>query len=300
MENNICERCGIDFEEKKRLVQHLKRKRWCIAIENDIDPNILLEALTHKEGITCVNCNKIYASKDSLRRHKCSSVTPQNTINELKHTIKVMKEKFSKNATQNKLDEIQQKLIKLQDVVSNMGQNTQISNTLIDNSITNNITVNINSLKSPSEQQIQYIINSEDFKQKLLNWITSKNGIFEYIDTKFYNPEHPENQMIKSSDNKQSIELHVYGMWKKYDNMKGSDLILTNVGNDFDIYIEVLKERNEYNKHKKKILLFKDKIVDPLEWGTDISGDENSDDSSVLFDKKEKIQNMLIKHIHQK
>jgi hypothetical protein len=89
-------------------------------------------------------------------------------------------------------------------------------------------------------------------------------------------------------------------MWKKYDNMKGSDLILTNVGNDFDIYIEVLKERNEYNKHKKKILLFKDKIVDPLEWGTDISGDENSDDSSVLFDKKEKIQNMLIKHIHQK
>jgi hypothetical protein len=300
MENNICERCGIDFEEKKRLVQHLKRKRWCIAIENDIDPNILLDALTHKEGITCVKCNKIYASKDSLRRHKCSSITPENTINELKNTIKVMKEKFSKNATQNKLDEIQQKLIKLQDVVSNMGQNTQISNTLIDNSITNNITVNINSLKSPSEQQIQYIINSEDFKQKLLKWITSKNGIFEYIDTKFYNPEHPENQMIKSSDNKQSIELHIYGMWKKYDNMKGSDLILTNVGNDFDIYIEVLKERNEYNKHKKKILLFKDKIVDPLEWGTDISGDENSDDSSVLFDKKEKIQNMLIKHIHQK
>ena len=117
MENNICERCGIDFQEKKRLVQHLKRKRWCIAIENDIDPNIQLEALVHKNGIECVKCNKIYSSKDSLRRHRCSNVTPQDTINELKHKIKVLETKNNKNETQYKIVELQNNLLELQKIL---------------------------------------------------------------------------------------------------------------------------------------------------------------------------------------
>jgi hypothetical protein len=112
-ENHICKRCSIDFEEKKRLVQHLKRKRWCIAIENDIDPNIQLEALVHKNGIECVKCNKIYSSKDSLRRHRCSNVTPQDTINELKYKIKVLETKNNKNETQYKIEELQNNLLEL-------------------------------------------------------------------------------------------------------------------------------------------------------------------------------------------
>ena len=66
----------------------------------------------------------------------------------------------------------------------------------------------------------------------------SKNGILDYILEKFNNKDHPENKMIKSGQNKESIELHVAGKWRKYDNNKGSDMILTNVGNDFDVYLD--------------------------------------------------------------
>jgi len=39
--------------------------------------------------------------------------------------------------------------------------------------------------------------------------------------------------MIKSGANKESIELHIKGEWKNYENIEGASWILTNVGNDF-------------------------------------------------------------------
>jgi hypothetical protein len=330
MENNCCERCGIDFEEKKRLVQHLKRKRWCIAIENDIDPNILLEALTHKEGIICVNCNKIYASKDSLRRHKCSSITPQKTIIELKHKIKIMKQKCSKDISNIKFEDLQQQVLRLQEDILNIRStaqvnNTQISNTLIDNSITNNITVNINSLKSPSVQQIQHLLDREDTTELFMNCLKSIDGIKKYINTKYYDPNHPENQMIRKSDNQNELELYE-DKWKKYDNMDASDLILINIGNDLTHYLDSLLENDEekYEQIKQnvsslnKMLMvhfnidFNDNIDNDNseEWGRSghpklINGSYVwIDDKDVKYEKekrnKEKIQKALIKHIHQK
>jgi hypothetical protein len=54
-----------------------------------------------------------------------------------------------------------------------------------------------------------------------------------YINEKYYNSEHPENQMIRVGNNKESMELHIGGKWKEYENVRGSDMVLTNIGNDF-------------------------------------------------------------------
>ena len=58
-----------------------------------------------------------------------------------------------------------------------------------------------------SSKPIEYLLNSENIKSKILNWVKSKKGLLEYIDEKFYNPEHPENMLIKKGTNDENIKL---------------------------------------------------------------------------------------------
>ena len=66
-----CKRCGLEFDEKRYLVQHLKRKTSCMAIESDISLLEQLEELKKREGIVCDKCERIYKNKNSLRVHEC-------------------------------------------------------------------------------------------------------------------------------------------------------------------------------------------------------------------------------------
>ena len=54
-----CKRCGLEFNDRINLVQHLKRKRECMAIESDISLLEQLEELQKREGIKCgmINLN---------------------------------------------------------------------------------------------------------------------------------------------------------------------------------------------------------------------------------------------------
>lgn len=268
MEYN-CNRCGLEFIEKQYLKQHLKKKRLCIAIQMDIDRNIQLAELTKKEGIECEKCNKTYKNQETIRKHKCKVVINDDIV-----TKKELKELYEKQVSD------------LKNVIQEMLKNphSTINNTTnMDNSTTNNtINVTLNCFFDTSGKPIEYLLNQENIKERVLGWMKSKNGILDYILEKFNNKEHPENKMIKSADNKESIELHVAGRWKKYDNNKGSDLILTNVGNDFDVYLDLLKEEfEEYQKNKKCIKDFEKTVMTPLEWGVDVS-----EDSTKLIEKE--------------
>ena len=94
-------------------------------------------------------------------------------------------------------------------------------------------------------------------------------------------------------------------------------MILTNVGNDFDVYLEVLKEEfEEYQKNKKVIKEFEKDVMTPLQWGADISEDSNklnekqmkkNENGEVVFEedeiervKRDKIQTKVINVIHEK
>ena len=69
--------------------------------------------------------------------------------------------------------------------------------------------------------------------------------ISAYMKEKYYNIEHPENQMIRVGKNHDSIELFIGGKWRDYENAKGAGMILTNIGNDFGLFLEILKENPE-------------------------------------------------------
>ena len=308
-----CERCGLYFEEKKHLIQHLRKKKECMPIFSDESRELIINKLSkirnlNKTDFKCIHCNHYYKTSFNLKRHqtKCNSISsniiqPNNA--ELMEKIKELTDKINsiieKPYTQN--------IKNITNNIENIQNNTQ------------NINITINSLNDTSGKQIQHILNSPFFKENLLEWVKSKDGLFKYIDYKFFNPEHPENQMIKPGDNKEHIDLHIYGKWKKYENDKASDIILTNVGVDFDSYFGVLKYENEedYRKNKKAILKFKDNVIEPLEWGTDISEDEEiiykgriekrgnelvyiDEDRENHIQNYSNLSNKLIQHIHSK
>lgn len=296
-----CERCGMDFKTKKTLIRHLEKEVECANLFSDVTRKELIDNMRKKTGITCEKCNKIYKNSETVRRHKCCK-DPSNI----------------------KLEDLQRQVLQLQEDILNIRNTTQISNTLIDKSITNNITVNINSLKSPSVQQIQYLLNGEDTTELFMNCLKSIDGIKKYINTKYYDPNHPENQMIRKSDNHNELELYE-DKWKKYNNMDASDLILINIGNDLTHYLDSLLENDEeqYEKIKQNVSSLNKMLM--IHFNIDLTDDDNDsseewgrsghpklingsyvwiDDKDVEYEKvkqnKEKIQNMLIKHIHQK
>ncbi len=84
--NYDCKRCGLYFKEKKYLIQHLKKKIYCMAIDNNTLPDILLKEIQFikKGGIECYKCNKIF-NKYYLDKHKCSN---KNELEYLKEEIK--------------------------------------------------------------------------------------------------------------------------------------------------------------------------------------------------------------------
>lgn len=78
-ERYICKRCGIDFDEKRCLVQHLHRKRMCMSIESDVSPSQLLEEITNKKDVKCVRCNRFYKNMNTLGAHNCKNREISNT-----------------------------------------------------------------------------------------------------------------------------------------------------------------------------------------------------------------------------
>ncbi len=298
----------MDFKEKRLLVNHLKRKNICMPIENDILTTDLLEEIYKKEGsIECKDCKRMYKNSETLRKHKCKSKNIEmDNIEKIKKDLKLKLRQ-----------ELKEEIMKeLKDKVSN----TIINN--IDNSTTNNITnntlnVQLNCFMDTSGKPIEYLLQREDIMDRVLGWIKSKTGLLEYIDEKFYNPDHPENHVIKKGKNEENIKLHIRGKWKELDNLKASDLILTNVGNDFMSYIENIKEdEEEYKSNKKVLKKFESDVMVPLEWGIELSEDsENLVTKTIVKnergeyvyledvmekDKKLEVTNDVITHIHNK
>jgi hypothetical protein len=175
-----CKRCGLEFDEKRYLVQHLKRKTCCMAIESDISLLEQLDELKKREGIMCKKCERIYKNKNSLRVHECKN--DKLEITRLKLELELEKEKNKCN------------------IINNIKNNSKkIKN--INNGTINNVSININSF---GNENISYI--TENIKKTLLGMINgSSKGVIEFIKNVHINEKYPENQNIKIESMKKGI-----------------------------------------------------------------------------------------------
>jgi hypothetical protein len=288
-----CKRCGIYFEQKGTLRNHLKRKMMCMAIESEISPAELLDELEIIKGIECKDCKKTYKNAESLRKHKCKIVKSVDN-----NEIEKLKKMFDA-----KIKELEKKI--------ETNQPTNITNNITNNnSITNNIVV-INCIDHPSNQPIQYLLDKPDITEFIMGLISRGiDGLLGFIEEKFFNDEHPENNMIRISEDKKKLELHMRSGWRSFEKKNGIGWILMNVGNDFGVFFEILKELDDYKKLVKGLKRFEKDIIKPLEWGYDINSNEEVtktmtqlEDGTTVFkeDIEEEEHNEKMKeHIQEK
>ena len=193
----LCKRCGLDFSQKITLISHLKKKKTCIPIDNNIEPHKLIEELkdnTKKEGLLCDMCNKIYKNYNSLRMHKCIAKS-QKEINledfenkstlqndEILETLAVLKNE--NKIMKKKLDDLE-KNKNCKSLIKNITNNNSTNNGII-----NNITINAfgkENLEHLYDKALPITINV--IKNKL-------EGLLKMSEKIYMDPAHPENQTI--------------------------------------------------------------------------------------------------------
>jgi hypothetical protein len=252
-----CERCGAIFELKKVLIQHLKRKKECISINSEIRREDIISGLIEKEGIECECCGNKYTNVYTLKRHKMNCKTElgieKKVINQIANTINNNNSTNNDNSTTN-----------------NITQNTNSYNT---------VNIKLNCIKTPSMETIQYLFDRDDSMELFINCAKSIKGIKKYIDAKYYNEEHPENMMVRKGEKSGIMYLHE-AKWKKYDSLKGADILLINTGIDIQYYMGMLFETDEekYGIVKSRLQKMNSVILDYLQVNYPDSLDEISEE----------------------
>jgi hypothetical protein len=248
-----------------------------MAIESDISPLELIHENTNKKDVQCDKCEKFYKNINTLKAHKCVY-----KINPTEKSLKAELEKRIKEI-QSEFQEKIQEVINQKSIENNTTNNNikTIDNSNHHNNIQNNNVIIINDIKDVLDTAIQYIVKDPKFVDKVLHWVSDKNGMLKYMDEKFYNSDHPENQMIRKLD-KEHMELHTLGRWMKYDNAKAVELIIRNLGMDWSTLIMILKYDypDDYDNNKQDIVDFKRHTTEPLEMGLDITDDEEETENT--------------------
>lgn len=166
-----CLRCGYKTRKKDDLRKHYNRKRPC---------KILLENITQKECLKLLENDQNYYRKVEPIKTSVKKQEP-----EIKCEIGMLKE-------QNKI--LTETIVTLQtqvtELLSKIGNNNTTTNN-IDNSTTNNITIQINDYKNTNYK----IVSREDFMKCIDN-----RGNIDFpklLETVHFNEKYPENHNLK-------------------------------------------------------------------------------------------------------
>jgi uncharacterized C2H2 Zn-finger protein len=198
----ICDKCDKIFKYKSKYDIHINKKISCIKQENDINQKISTiikqnNEITNNKGINdiikiddinkikCIECNKIFASEKSLKRHilnYCKSFEIINKSDLIQKIYELKKELNNKDS--NKLDEI----------------NINSKNHINVNNTVNNIIINAYGKEDLSH------ITEKDYKN-IFNKCNS--AIPMLIELVHFNEDKPENTNVYIS-NMKSQYAYVY------------------------------------------------------------------------------------------
>ena len=271
---HLCKRCGLDFTQKITLITHLKKKKTCMPIENDIEPYKLIEELkdnTKKIGKECDKCNKIYKNDETLRKHKC-------IVEQTKPYLEKINERLDKLEEENKMLKTKLQNNVPKSLIKNITNNT---NNSTNNGIINNITINAfgkENLEHLYEKALPITINV--IKNKL-------EGLLKMSEKIYMDPAHPENQTIGIHSRKRGMFRYI-----KDNNEVGycdyKEAVEKTIS-WLDTYVQEMVDTADEDTVMKHItdkeLLNYNKVASALGMGSIINKDETEDD----YDKIEGI-----------
>ena len=215
-----CLKCNKIFNKKSNYQKHLDRKRPCVKTNsNNLDKNITdIFKLSNKQEITekqqvvtgkqqfltdknniCKYCDKNFTRKYGLIQHykicKLKKIIDEENNNKDKLIELLLEEKENNKKhneeLRNKINELEQIILKSQNRRSNIISNNNNNNNS-NNNITNNIVV-----KFGNED-----INKLTFDEKLKICSSSFSATKNYITSLYFNERIPEHHNIYVSDKK--------------------------------------------------------------------------------------------------
>jgi hypothetical protein len=165
-----CIRCGYETTHKTNIKNHLKRKKICKPLLNNVNPldhedEILLN--TDNGKLSCNNCNKAFTRSDNCKRHEIICPKKDERIKELEERIN--------NLTNNP------------QTINNTTNNNTNTNSHNTTNITNNIVLN-----NYTDPDMSHIKNGELLKA-LKDKIDAYANIFELI---YFHKNAPQNHSI--------------------------------------------------------------------------------------------------------
>ena len=223
-----CQFCSKKFPQQWRLRRHLKKKKPCKILSQNIPKIIpkkkIYPILSQKKEYSCDYCNRNYKHKYHLTRH-------------LK-TCKIRKEKDEIKSLEEEMEEMRSEIQRLKEEKVPTVNNTNCNN------ITNVTNVNI-MLNDYGEENVNFLKHSkykQIIKQILGNGVL---GLQQYIKYKYCNPHQPENFTIKYTNKKRNdLFIRSNNEWTTRDKNEVMDELYNRDGNVEEV-LSVYEHLNE-------------------------------------------------------
>jgi hypothetical protein len=286
---HTCNRCKIEFSKKSHYVYHINRKYPCkekqeenilINAKKEVEQTIITpntpnppEILINSPKIspkslklTCINCNKIFARSDGLKRHiesRCKILKKKEEtdnlllqkIKELEEENKVIKQKI------NILETTNNKLVK--PVGKNNNQNItiinngNINNTTNCNNTTNNITNNINIANFGTLDHKK--IDNKVFYNSLIKY-SGLTPLLKFIEYIHKNEKFPEYKNVEINDLARNLGRFIEdNKWKLSDANEIVDKVIDETYNYYEVKFNELEEEIDKKPQTEKTKIKRNK-----------------------------------------
>ena len=203
MVEHICKRCNYRSIYRSCLRNHLNRKNPCNPTIADLSRELLLEEIPvlipvlNEITYNCNKCNRKFNDNSNRSKHqKTCTINPEVTkINLMQKEINQMKQEMAD--------------LKTHQIIPTVLTNTSINQQQINNITNNNINIILNVYhKGDPEKYDSSTIDFNNIFNKIVG--DNTNGIIPFLKMKYFNPDHPENHIIRINDKKLMDSGSVY------------------------------------------------------------------------------------------
>lgn len=214
-----CKRCGYCSKYKADLVKHLKRKKVCIPVKQDIDVETLLKDLTtaiyNEKTYDCVHCGRKFNAYQNRHKHeKVCKQNPENMPDEEMVPMSVVA------ALQKEVLMLKEKM----ETFSKAQQGT--TNTLNNSGTINNIHFH---LKEFGDE------NMDALPHDLIRSLFMSLDFGDAVRNLYFDKDYPENHNIKlKSLKKQQMLMYKCNKWNVLPLQEGMRQIVFRIGRLFD------------------------------------------------------------------
>lgn len=285
-----CKRCGYVASCNSNMIKHLKRKKACRPILEDIPIDELLKD-TYKRSYTeddiqCAFCKKYVGSTSALSRHKKICKKNPNLAVSI-HDVIDEKINEKMKSLMNIIEQQKQEIQTLKEASTSTTNYVQSQNT--NNGTINNITIN-----ALGKEDISYLTQHPRFGDFMVKCIKDKiDGLCQFIVRKHFDPNHPENHNIRKLNRKDEF-INCYD-GRKWNPRFSEDVlrdIFINIQTDFANFVD---EAITDDGKIKKVWLdnFMKQVGAPLEW--DLSTGDYEFSEEIDDEIKETCRNKIYK-----